>query len=121
MHTQPLLSLLAAASTATALSGSGRSTRYWDCCKTSCAWSGKAAVSQPVTTCDNNNSPVSSASAPSGCDGGSAFACANNSPWAVNSNVAYGFAATAIAAESQTCCACFKYVTLRRVFPFRFF
>ncbi|KAK7952243.1 endoglucanase type K [Apiospora aurea] len=108
MHAPALLAVLGAASTASALSGSGHSTRYWDCCKTSCAWSGKAAVSQPVTTCDNNNSPISNANAPSGCDGGSAFACANNSPWAVNSNVAYGFAATAIAAESATCCACFK-------------
>lgn len=110
MHAQTLFGLLSAAATASALSGSGRSTRYWDCCKTSCAWSGKAAVNQPVTTCDNNNNPVTNANAPSGCDGGSAFACANNSPWAVNDKVAYGFAATAIAAESATCCACFKYV-----------
>ncbi|KAK8020439.1 hypothetical protein PG990_005577 [Apiospora arundinis] len=108
MHAQTLLGLLSAAATASALSGSGRSTRYWDCCKTSCAWSGKAAVSQPVTTCDNNNNPITNANAPSGCDGGSAFACANNSPWAVSDKVAYGFAATAIAAESATCCACFK-------------
>ncbi|KAK8048775.1 putative endoglucanase type K [Apiospora phragmitis] len=118
MHAPTLLSLLTAASTASALSGSGRSTRYWDCCKTSCAWSGKAAVSQPVTTCDNNNSPVANADAPSGCDGGAAFACANNSPWAVNDDVAYGFAATAIAAESATCCACFKYVLLTFLSPF---
>jgi hypothetical protein len=34
----------------------GVTTRYWDCCKGSCSWSGKASVSHPVNTCDINNS-----------------------------------------------------------------
>jgi hypothetical protein len=90
-------------------SGSGRTTRYWDCCKPSCAWPNKAPVSQPILTCSKNDSPLRDPSASSGCDGGSAFACGNNSPFAVNDNVAYGFAATAISGkqESNWCCACY--------------
>lgn len=30
-----------------AASGSGQTTRYWDCCKTSCAWSGKVSFNNP--------------------------------------------------------------------------
>ncbi|GJN69843.1 hypothetical protein PLICBS_003895 [Purpureocillium lilacinum] len=107
------IALLAAAAglpyTALAASGSGVSTRYWDCCKPSCAWSGKAAVSKPVTTCDKNDSPLADADAQSGCNGGPAFACTNNSPFAVNDNLAYGFAATALGGgtESSWCCACY--------------
>ncbi|KAK8114199.1 endoglucanase type K [Apiospora kogelbergensis] len=97
MHAQTLFGLLSAAATASALSGSGRSTRYWDCCKTSCAWSGKAAVNQPVTTCDNNNNPVTNANAPSGCDGGLRLR--------VRQQLALGRQRQA---ESATCCACFK-------------
>ncbi|POR36321.1 Uncharacterized protein TPAR_03480 [Tolypocladium paradoxum] len=94
--------------TALATSGSGHSSRYWDCGKPSCAWSGKASVSAAVRTCDKNDNPLSDPNTKSGCDGGTAFACTNNSPWAVNDNLAYGFAATAInsGTESSWCCAC---------------
>jgi hypothetical protein len=103
------LLVLAAAATP-ALAASGQTTRYWDCCKPSCAWSGKAPVSAPVTTCDRNNSPLSSPDTASGCDGGTAFTCANNSPWAIDDSLAYGFAATAISGSSEDawCCACYK-------------
>lgn len=92
-----------------AASGSGKSTRYWDCCKPSCAWSGKASVNRPVLACDSNNNPLSDTNVKSGCDGGSAYTCANNSPWAVNDNLAYGFAATKLSGgtESSWCCACY--------------
>lgn len=92
-----------------AASGTGHSTRYWDCCKPSCAWSGKAAVSAPVNTCDKNDNVLTSYDTASGCDGGSAYACGNNSPWAVTDDLAYGFAATSIqgGSESSWCCACY--------------
>lgn len=92
-----------------AASGKGHTTRYWDCCKTSCAWEGKAKVSEPVLTCDNRENPIVDANAKSGCDGGGAFACTNNSPWAVSDDVAYGFAATALSglSESSWCCGCY--------------
>ncbi|CAM1501147.1 Fc.00g103090.m01.CDS01 [Cosmosporella sp. VM-42] len=95
--------------TVRAASGTGHSTRYWDCCKPSCAWSGKASVSAPVLTCDAKDNPLGDFNAPSGCGGGSAFTCTNNSPWIINENLAYGFAATAINGEDESswCCACY--------------
>ncbi|ORY57429.1 RlpA-like double-psi beta-barrel-protein domain-containing protein-containing protein [Pseudomassariella vexata] len=113
MHRNTILSIVTVASLslkARAASGTGQTTRYWDCCKPSCAWSGKASVSAPVTTCDKNDSPLTNPNAVSGCDGGTAFTCTNNSPWAVNDQLAYGFAATAIAGgtEEGWCCACYK-------------
>ncbi|KAI8631565.1 glycoside hydrolase family 45 protein [Xylariaceae sp. FL1651] len=114
MHTKTVLGLIATASlTATTYgaSGTGKTTRYWDCCKPSCAWSGKASVSAPVRTCDANNNPLSSPDVKSGCDsGGTAYTCSNYSPWAVDDTLAYGFAATNIAggSESSWCCACYQ-------------
>ncbi|KAI7163866.1 glycoside hydrolase family 45 protein [Hortaea werneckii] len=92
------------------VSGSGSTTRYWDCCKGSCAWEGKADVSAPITTCDADDNPLSDASAKSGCDGGSAYMCSDQSPWAVSSDLAYGFAAVSIpgGSESSWCCACYE-------------
>ncbi|KAM5353659.1 hypothetical protein ACJ41O_000309 [Fusarium nematophilum] len=92
-----------------AASGNGQSTRYWDCCKPSCSWNDKASVSAPVLTCDKNDNPISDANAVSGCNGGTSYTCSNNSPWAVNDNLAYGFAATKLSggSESSWCCACY--------------
>lgn len=95
-----------------AASGTGTTTRYWDCCKPSCAWSGKAKVSKgPVLACDKNDNPLSSADTKNACDsGGSAYMCSNESPWAVDDNTAYGFAAVHIAGgtEASWCCACYQ-------------
>jgi len=102
--------LLASVTSVTAASGSGVTTRYWDCCKPSCAWSGKASVSAPVRTCDKNQNYISDLNAVSGCtSGGTSFTCANNQPWAVSSTLAYGFAAVSIAGgtESSWCCQCY--------------
>ncbi|KAK3682803.1 RlpA-like double-psi beta-barrel-protein domain-containing protein-containing protein [Podospora appendiculata] len=95
--------------TAQAASGTGKSTRYWDCCKPSCSWSGKASVTQPVFACDANNNPLSNVDTKSGCDGGSAYTCASQTPWAINDQLAYGFAATAISGgtEASWCCGCY--------------
>ena len=91
-------------------SGTGKTTRYWDCCKGSCSWTGKADVSAPVTTCDKSDNPLSDASTESACNGGSAYMCSDQSPWAVNDTMAYGFAAVNIAggSESSWCCSCYK-------------
>ncbi|MCJ1361767.1 hypothetical protein MMC16_000867 [Acarospora aff. strigata] len=112
LHKLAVLALLATSATlgATQASGSGRTTRYWDCCKPSCAWSGKAAVSAPVATCDKDDRPLADQKAQSGCGGGSAYMCSSQSPWAVNDSLAYGFAAVNIAGgtESSWCCACYE-------------
>ncbi|KAI0409197.1 RlpA-like double-psi beta-barrel-protein domain-containing protein-containing protein [Xylaria palmicola] len=113
MYTKSTLGLIAAASLAApayAVSGNGVTTRYWDCCKPSCSWSGKAPVSSPALTCDANDNPLTDVDAKSGCDGGGAFTCTNYSPWAVNDNLAYGFAATSISGgtENSWCCGCYQ-------------
>jgi len=90
---------------------SGKTTRYWDCCKPSCSWNGKAPVTSPVTTCAKDGfSVLSDRNAQSGCDGGGAYVCNNQQPFAVNDNLAYGFAAASISGqgEYQGCCACYE-------------
>ncbi|PQE16309.1 glycoside hydrolase family 45 protein [Rutstroemia sp. NJR-2017a WRK4] len=94
-------------------SGSGKTTRYWDCCKPSCAWSGKASLaagSGPVGTCDVKDSPLTDSNAVNGCDGGSSYMCSDQSPYAVTDDLAYGYAAVNIAggSESSWCCACYE-------------
>jgi len=88
----------------------GKTTRYWDCCKPSCAWSGKASVSSPVGTCSADGSRISDVNAKSGCDGGNAYMCTDQQPWAINDQLSYGFAAAAISggSESSWCCACYR-------------
>ena len=98
--------------TATVEAATGRTTRYWDCCKGSCGWSGKASVNQPIQSCDKNDNPLSNMGAKNGCEnGGQAYMCSNQSPWAVDDQLAYGFAAVKLAGsnESRWCCACYKY------------
>ena len=70
----------------------------------------EASVSAPVKTCDNSNNPLSDPDIKSGCDGGTAFTCANNQPWAVDDNTAYGFAAVAISGQTEAdwCCQCYE-------------
>jgi len=94
-----------------AQSGTGKTTRYWDCCKPSCAWSKKATVSNPVKTCDKNQNPLSNYDTKSACDsGGTAYTCANNAPFVVNDSLAYGFAAVNIAGSNEAtwCCQCYE-------------
>lgn len=89
---------------------SGVSTRYWDCCKPSAAWPGKASVSAPISTCAKDGKTRVDPNTKSGCDGGTAFMCANQQPWAVSANLSYGFAAANIAGGSEATwsCACYK-------------
>ena len=95
---------------ATQASGTARTTRYWDCCKPSCAWPCKAAVTAPVTTCDIHDQPLSDNNAGSGCNGGSSYMCSDQSPWAVSDDLAYGFASVNFAggSEGSWCCACYE-------------
>ncbi|OBT54179.1 hypothetical protein VE04_05859 [Pseudogymnoascus sp. 24MN13] len=95
-----------------AVSGTGVTTRYWDCCKPSCSWSGKASLKTgPVQSCDKNDNVLANVDAKSACDnGGPAFMCSNESPWAVSDSLAYGYAAVSIAGgtEASRCCACYE-------------
>lgn len=94
-------------------SGTGTTTRYWDCCKPSCSWPGKTALaagSHPVGTCNAQDQPLSDYNAVSACGGGGAYMCSNESPWAVSDTLAYGYAAVHIAGgtEASWCCACYE-------------
>jgi hypothetical protein len=94
-------------------SGTGTTTRYWDCCKPSCSWPGKATLaagSNPVGSCDANDGLLADYNTASGCDGGSAYMCSDESPWAVSDTLSYGYAAVNIAGgtEASWCCACYE-------------
>lgn len=94
-------------------STSGITTRYWDCCKPSCAWPGKAQMSKPVNTCNIQDQYDYNSNAQSACGGGSAYTCSNQEPWALNDGLVYGFVAVKLRGKSEWdwCCACYKYVT----------
>jgi len=85
--------------------------RYWDCCKPSCGWADKAPFkSNPVGTCKIDNSPLADNNQGTGCNGGTSFACANQSPWAVNDDLSYGFVGAYLKGgdESTWCCGCYE-------------
>lgn len=88
-------------------SGQGWGSRYWDCCKPHCAWSGKGgpiartcnAQGQQLTKGDDNNKSI--------CDGGNAGVCSNQAPFVVNDNLAYAFAAGPGNEYAGKCGSCF--------------
>ncbi|MCJ1445656.1 MAG: hypothetical protein MMC23_006161 [Stictis urceolatum] len=104
------MALIAASVTiTTAASGTGTTTRYWDCCKPSCAWNDldQLGIESAVTSCDINDNPLSDTTSTSGCEsGGTAYMCSGQSPWAVSNDLAYGFAA--VSASSPACCQCYQ-------------
>ncbi|KAG1144639.1 hypothetical protein G6F37_006167 [Rhizopus arrhizus] len=92
-------------------SGTAATTQYWDCCKASCSWPGRAKVSSPVKSCKKDGVTVlSDSNVLSVCNGGSSYMCNDNQPWAVNDNLAYGFAAAVMGGsdESRLCCSCYE-------------
>jgi hypothetical protein len=92
---------LSTVSSGNAGSQSGTTTRYWDCCKASCGWPGKASVTQPVQTCSINGSTPVDDNTPSGCDGGTGYMCTNQQPWNVSSTLSYGYAAASISVRKK--------------------
>lgn len=85
-------------------------TRYYDCCKPSCSWPGKAAVTRPVASCSADNRVISSNSV-SGCEpGGVAFNCDRQTSFAINSSLSYGFVAAKVSqlTERELCCSCWE-------------
>jgi len=90
----------------------GITTRYYDCCKPSCSWPGKADVTQPVRQCAiDGKTLLTDFSSPSACQTdveGISHMCEDQQPWAVSDVLSYGFAAAALpGGESETCCACY--------------
>ncbi|KAI4948988.1 hypothetical protein J4E91_005450 [Alternaria rosae] len=94
--------------------GEAVTSRFWDCCKPSCGWNGKADFSSPVESCTADDKPTDVA-AGTGCNGGSAFQCSSQQPWAINDTVSYGYAGAFIlpelthgGIEGAWCCACYQ-------------
>jgi len=84
---------------------SGVTTRYWDCCKVSCAWSGNVAGGKNVNSCNKDGVSIADKNVQSGCGGGPSYACSNNQPITVNDNLSYGFAAFS---RPNSCCKCYQ-------------
>ena len=74
--------------------------RYWDCCKPHCAWSGNGPA---IPTCDSNNSSQGVNDLESACNGGPAFMCHSFAPWSAGDQAAYGF----VAYNAGNCGDCF--------------
>jgi len=85
----------------------GWMSRYWDGCKPSCSWSGKQYANNVgrCKECNKQNQLMSTSDQNrSSCDGGNSYTCWDMSPWKVNDNLAYAFAAT----PSDQCGQCFE-------------
>ena len=73
---------------------SGWASRYWDCCKPACGWTGNTGGRNPIKSCSQSDQTLSDNNAKNACEsGGSAFMCWSDAPWAVGDKLAYGFAA----------------------------
>jgi len=93
----------------------GTTTRYWDCCKPSCGWPGNVPGGKSyVKSCRKdgdsvNTNPDASNVCPKG--DGEAFACNSHSPWVINDQLAYGFAAAQRLQglnKNDLCCTCYE-------------
>jgi hypothetical protein len=96
-------------------SGEAITTRFWDCCKPSCAWTGKAEVNKPVLSCTADNKVTDVAAGTACGTGGTAYQCSNQQPWAINDTLSYGYAGVFITSdlthggiEGAWCCACYQ-------------
>lgn len=84
----------------------GYATRYWDCCKPHCGWSGNVpSLVAPLPSCAVNNTRLTDLTAASSCDGGNAHMCWGMAPFAVSSTLAYGYAATS---SGDVCGRCYQ-------------
>jgi len=95
------------------LARKGYATRYWDCCKPHCAWSGNVPSGvTPEGTCDRQDKKIFPAdpNRVSACtrsnDPDAAYTCHGNRPWAVSDTLSYGFAAAP--AVGNVCGLCYK-------------
>lgn len=95
-------------------SGEAITTRFWDCCKPSCGWRGKADFNNPVESCTADGKPTD-VNAGTGCNGGDAYQCSEQQPWAINDTMSYGYAGVYITqaltgsrTEDAWCCACYQ-------------
>jgi hypothetical protein len=85
----------------------GWASRYWDCCKPACGWSGNVRSGQPMKSCSQSNQVLGDNNAKNACEGGgNAFMCWSGVPWSVSDTLALGFAAASGA--NYTCGRCYQ-------------
>lgn len=79
----------------------GTTTRYYDCCKPSCAWWGNAqnaGANGVVRSCGQGEKNACE-------DWGGSYSCENLTPFYVNANMAFGFAARS---DNKYCGKCYE-------------
>lgn len=81
--------------------------RYWDCCKPACGWSGNVRAGSPMNACNQQNQDLSSYDTRNACEsGGTAFMCWDGAPWQVGDRLSYGFVAAS--GPNYVCGRCFQ-------------
>ncbi|KAJ3339894.1 hypothetical protein HDU93_007668 [Gonapodya sp. JEL0774] len=97
------------------LSGDAKTTRYWDCCKPSCGWSGNTGLGVGSRICSKSGNTLTDSNVMSGCGGGGStgpedgfsYTCIDNQPIVINDQLAYAFAAAPFS-DMSSCCACYE-------------
>jgi hypothetical protein len=86
----------------------GWASRYWDCCKPACGWTGNVRAGKPMASCNQQNQSLGgNYDTRNACDsGGSAYMCWNAVPWMVSSTLSYGFAA--VSGANYVCGRCYQ-------------
>lgn len=88
----------------------GFATRYWDCCKPSCAWPDHDGGNREARTCTVDQKVITDDGHCSNsiCGaGGPAMACLSQIPWKVSDTVGYAFAASP-GSGANVCKKCFE-------------
>ena len=73
----------------------GWASRYWDCCKPACGWTGNTGGRTPIKSCSKSNQTLSAYTDKSACEPvATAYMCWNDAPFQVGPDtLSYGFAA----------------------------
>jgi hypothetical protein len=87
---------------------SGWMSRYWDCCKPACGWTGNLRAGGPaMASCNISNvSNGGNFDVGSACDSGDAYMCWSAVPWMVSPTLSYGFVAAS--AGNYACGRCYQ-------------
>ena len=87
---------------------SGWMSRYWDCCKPACGWTGNLRAGGPaMASCNMSNmSNGGNFDVGSACDSGDAYMCWSAIPWMVSPTLSYGFAAASMG--NYACGRCYQ-------------
>jgi len=84
----------------------GYATRFWDCCKPHCGWTGNVPSGlNAMRSCSVSNNPLDSRDIQSSCNGGDAHTCYGLSPIEINDSLSYGYAATS---SGDVCGRCYQ-------------